>query len=102
MAPGLGFIVWPKPGRVLTMPVGEMAVCIALAERRYCRSIQASSVSGPTIPLNRLSGESRDPLNKYNLGCAARLERIYWVPAFAGMTFPEIPSAHSILEMRAR
>jgi hypothetical protein len=34
----------------------------------------------------RHPGESRDPLNKGNLASAARVERIYWVPAFAGMT----------------
>jgi len=42
-------------------------------------------VSLHTLP-TRHPGESRNPLNKHNLGSAAGMERIYGVPAFAGMT----------------
>src|SRR5687768_8684756 len=87
MAPGFGLIVWPKPGRVLTIWVGEMALRIAMAERRYCRSIQTSSGSEPRILLTVIPAKSRDPLNKCNLGSTVRVETTYWVPAFAAIGF---------------
>jgi hypothetical protein len=35
---------------------------------------------------NRHLGESRGPLSKRNLSGGARVERILWAPAFAGVT----------------
>ena len=37
-------------------------------------------------PLNRHPGESRDPFNKRHASSADRVDRIYWAPAFAGVT----------------
>jgi hypothetical protein len=34
----------------------------------------------------RHPGQSRDPLGKCHAGSAARAERIYWAPVFAGVT----------------
>ena len=35
---------------------------------------------------SRHRGENRNPLDKCKLGGAARVEKLLWVPAFAGMT----------------
>ncbi len=42
MAPASGRMVWPKPGRCLTIDTGEMLVSIAAAEWRSCVSSQDS------------------------------------------------------------
>jgi hypothetical protein len=39
-----------------------------------------------TLTPNRHPGESRGPLNKCDLSGGARVERILWAPAFAGVT----------------
>jgi hypothetical protein len=50
-------------------------------------------------PPIRHPGESRDPISLRNFDSASRMDRIQWIPAFAGMTEVNVGMAEKNVEM---